>query len=271
MGESMNIKKNCSKRQGLTVLRPEDRFRFACRPGLDCFTRCCRDTTIFLTPYDILRLKTALGISSESFLRDYTVSLINDAGLPVVILKLQEDETKSCPFVTPEGCTVYANRPWACRIYPLQPENTRITEKAEKDYYSVMEVPFCLGRLEDKVSTVAQWQAEQGILVYQEMEKFFKDITLNEFLADKKIQNKKIQDMYYMACYDLDRFRRFVFESSFLKRFETDPAEVEKIKEDDLALYKFAMNWIEYGLIGQHVLKVKPEVTAAKKRELGIR
>jgi len=56
------------KRQGLTVLKPEDNFRFACHDGLECFTRCCRDTTIFLTPYDILRLKNALGISSETFL-----------------------------------------------------------------------------------------------------------------------------------------------------------------------------------------------------------
>ena len=26
-------------------------------------------------------------------------------------------------------------------------------------------------------------------------------------------------DMFYMACYDLDRFRRFVFETKFLTLF----------------------------------------------------
>ncbi len=258
-------------KKGLTVLHPEERFRFACRPGLDCFTQCCRDMTIFLTPYDILRLKNGLGMSSESFLRDYTRTLINDAGLPVVYLKLQEDGAKSCPFVTAEGCRVYPHRPWACRIYPLQPESNKSAEKAGKQYYSIMDVPLCQGFSEDQVSTVAQWLEAQGIPTYREMEEKFKKITLNEFLADKSIRNQKIQDMYYMACYDLDRFRRFVFESSFLKRFETDPAEVEKIRQDDVALYLFAMRWIEYGLLGQHVLKVKPGVMAAKKRELGIR
>lgn len=89
--------------QGLTVLRPEDSFRFACHDRLDCFTRCCRDIAIFLTPYDILRLKKSLGISSEAFLRNYTATLVSEAGLPVVLLKMRDDAAKSCPFVTPQG------------------------------------------------------------------------------------------------------------------------------------------------------------------------
>ena len=65
------FKKNISKeRNGLTVLTSEDDFRFECRPGLECFTRCCRDITIFLTPYDVLRMKNALNISSGDFLSE---------------------------------------------------------------------------------------------------------------------------------------------------------------------------------------------------------
>jgi Fe-S-cluster containining protein len=259
------------KSPGLTVLRPKDSFRFACHAGLDCFTQCCRDITIFLTPYDILRLKNALGIPSEEFLRVYTRSLSGTSGLPAVVLKLGNDAARSCPFVTPQGCGVYPNRPWSCRIYPLQPQSTKITEKVDKQYYSIMDVPFCRGLSEERVATVAEWQAEQGIPVYLEMEKLFKKITLNEFLSGKKIENQKIREMFYMASYDLDRFRRFVFESTFLKRFETDPDEVDKIKKDDVALYKFGMKWLEYGLIGQHVLKVKSEEIAAEKQKLGIK
>jgi hypothetical protein len=73
-----------------------------------------------------------------------------------------------------------------------------------------------------------------------------------------------------MACYDLDRFRRFVFESTFLDRFEIQPQTIEDIKADDVALYRFAMQWLEYGLLAQHVMKVKPDVVALKKQELGI-
>ena len=44
-------------------------FNFKCSPGVGCFTRCCGDVTIVLTPYDILRLKNRLGIGSEDFIR----------------------------------------------------------------------------------------------------------------------------------------------------------------------------------------------------------
>ena len=135
--------------QGLTVLKPEDSFRFNCHAGLKCFTQCCRDITIFLTPFDVLQLKNALGIPSGSFLEQYTVKIVGDSGLPIVLLKMRDDDAKSCPFVTSRGCSVYPHRPWACRIYPLQPESTKITEKTNKAFFSVMNVPFCLGFFED--------------------------------------------------------------------------------------------------------------------------
>ena len=37
-------------------------FRFSCHPGVACFNRCCADVNIFLTPYDVLRMKNRLGI-----------------------------------------------------------------------------------------------------------------------------------------------------------------------------------------------------------------
>ena len=264
-------KSNTKKKQGLTVLTPENDFRFECHQGLNCFTRCCRNITIFLTPYDILRMKNALHISSEDFLANYTMSMIGDAGLPVVMLKMKDDEKKTCPFVTDEGCIIYSDRPWSCRIYPLQPESTKITEKAGKQYYSVMDVPFCLGLEANRFLKLSEWIEEQGITVYQEMEALFKTITTNEFLSQNKITNKKIQEMFYLACFDLDRFRRFVTESTFLERFEVKPEIVEKIKEDDVELYHFAIKWLEYGLLGQHALKIKPDVMEAKKQELKIK
>jgi Fe-S-cluster containining protein len=254
----------------LTVLGPDDVFRFECHQGLDCFTRCCRDITIFLTPYDILRMKNALDLSSGDFLTTYTVTMIGDTGLPVVVLKMREDDEKSCPFLTVSGCALYPDRPWACRIYPLQPESTNLTEKAGKAYYSVMDVSFCRGILSERVRSLSDWIEEQGLPVYHEMEALFKKIVTNERLTKEKITNKKIQGMILMACYDLDRFRRFVLESSFLERFEINPDEVELIKTDDVTLYRFALKWLEYGLLAQQVLKVKPDVMAAKKQELGI-
>ena len=255
---------------GLPVLGPQDGFRFHCAPGVDCFTRCCQDITIFLTPYDVLRMKNALGLPSGEFLARYTVTLLSDNGLPMVVLQMGDDPRKRCPFVGPEGCRIYADRPWACRVYPLQPESNKITEKAGKAYFSVLNVPYCRGFAADRETTVEKWLADQGVPVYLEMEALFKTITHNERLSQAKITNKRIQDMIYMSCYDLDRFRRFVLESSFLERFELAPGEVEALREDDVALYRLAIRWLEYGLLAQQALKVRPEVLEAGKERLGI-
>ena len=38
-------------------LKEDAEFNFACHPGVSCFNQCCSDVNIFLTPYDVLRLK----------------------------------------------------------------------------------------------------------------------------------------------------------------------------------------------------------------------
>ena len=54
------------------VKKPElklaDQFTFACHSGLECYTTCCRDVNIMLTPNDVIRMKKALGLTSTEFL-----------------------------------------------------------------------------------------------------------------------------------------------------------------------------------------------------------
>ena len=44
-------------------------FNFHCHAGLACFNRCCRTPTILLSPYDLLRLRQSLGITSAALLK----------------------------------------------------------------------------------------------------------------------------------------------------------------------------------------------------------
>ncbi|MBT8385843.1 MAG: YkgJ family cysteine cluster protein, partial [Ignavibacteria bacterium] len=84
-------------------LDADAKFKFSCHPGVSCFNQCCADVNIFLTPYDVLRLKNHLGISSQEFLDKYT-QLVADPKqqLPAVQLRMTETETKHCFFVNPE-------------------------------------------------------------------------------------------------------------------------------------------------------------------------
>lgn len=69
---------------------PTDTFKFSCHQGLKCFTQCCADVKIFLTPYDILRMKRARQMTSEEFLANYTETITPDGrGFPAVLLKMR--------------------------------------------------------------------------------------------------------------------------------------------------------------------------------------
>ncbi|RJQ29721.1 MAG: YkgJ family cysteine cluster protein [Peptococcaceae bacterium] len=242
------------------TLAAGDKFKFSCHKGLSCFGQCCRNVNIFLTPYDVLRLKNRLELSSEEFLKKHTTTLISQiSGLPVVALKMQDDENRSCPFITPEGCLVYTDRPWSCRMYPLDMES-------EEKYNFITDRSFCLGLNENQEWVVNEWFLDQGINDYEDKEALFKELSANIKLLRQKVENDKIVQMFHMACYDLDKFRRFVFESRFLDTFDIEQEVVEKIKTDELELMKLGFKWINFGMVDKKALKIKDEVLQDKKR-----
>ena len=85
----------------------EDTFAFSCHKELSCFNACCRNKHLPLSPYDVLRLKKALKVHSDTFLVEYAVYALDPgSGFPVVSLKMRDDERTTCPFVSAEGCLV---------------------------------------------------------------------------------------------------------------------------------------------------------------------
>ena len=239
-----------SKRALTQRMDPEHSFEFNCFPGVSCFTLCCQDVNIVLTPYDVLRLKRALAISAEDFLDKYTIILPQQKKLlPLVILKMNERD-KKCPFVSDAGCAIYHDRPWPCRMYPL--------DMNEDGTFSLIEnASLCKGLDEKNGWRIGEWLVAQGIVPYDEMNTLFSTITSPLQAGELDIDNPHIAKMVFMALYNLDRFRDFVFQSTFLQKFDVDSATIEKIKRDDTELYKFGINWIKFGLFGQKLFQVK--------------
>ncbi len=90
-----------------------------------------------------------------------------------------------------------------------------------------------------------------------------------DVLWEAKIEDPRMQDMFLMGFYDPDRFREFVFKSSFLKKFHVDDDILEKIREDDIALLYFASQWLRFVLFGKKgFLKIDREYLDRKKREV---
>ena len=237
-----------------------NRFRFACNPRLACFTKCCAKLDLVLTPYDVLRLKNRLGLSSGLFLKTYTrSSLERNYGFPIVHLNMNDDAEAECPFVGPRGCTVYADRPGACRIYPVGRAASKIDGGCRTgEYYFMVREVHCLGFKEDKEWEIREWVTDQGVDHYNAMNDHFLEITAGRDPRRIKTLDEAQLKMYYTACYSLDEFRRFIFGSSFLDRFDIEQEVVQRIKTDDVELMKFSSRWLKYSLFGENTLLSRP-------------
>jgi Fe-S-cluster containining protein len=247
-------------------LGPDDTLRFGCHPGVPCFNECCSDVNIFLSPYDVLRLKSRLGISSGEFLDRYALlPFSKEMKTPVVVLKMGDDEAKSCQFLTEQGCGVYTDRPWPCRMYPIGMAAARDTEDGWRGerFYFLMKEEACKGHEEPDERTIREWLDTQEIDPYDEWGDAYKEIALHEFFEDGGTLSPEKIHMLFTACYDLDKFREFVFESTLLKRFDVDEDFVEEMRYSDEALLRFAFHWVRFALFGEKTMKPKPEVVEA--------
>ncbi|MHB8158502.1 MAG: YkgJ family cysteine cluster protein, partial [Desulfocucumaceae bacterium] len=154
------------------VFRADGKFRFECRHDLPCFGQCCRDINIFLTPYDVLRLKKKLGLTSSQFLEKHIYELGPPQVIfPVMYLKMNEEDRLQCPFVTEKGCSVYEVRPWSCRMAPVDiagPGTYRLAFDSKK----------CKGLNEEREWTVAEWMRGQEMDSYLAVEDDFKNVPL---------------------------------------------------------------------------------------------
>lgn len=254
-------------------LSPEATFTFSCHKGLSCFTQCCRNVNIVLTPYDVLRMKRRLGLQSGEFLEKYTLPpVFANEKLPVVLLKMRDDEQKTCPFVGAEGCSIYEDRPWPCRMFPLGMASSKTPDRSDgEEFCFLVEDGFpCSGTEKGKEWTVEEWRRDQGADLYEEKSESYKAITLHKYLREGKVLPPVKGDVFYLTCYDLDRFRRLIFESTFLKRFDVEEDVVERIKTDDEALLDFGIDWLRFSLFGESTLQINGELAERKKKELGL-
>ena len=242
-------------------LTNESRFRFRCHKGISCFTKCCSNIDIMLTPYDIVALKKRLGITSEEFLEKYVYTKAEGrASFPLIYLRMNNDETRSCPFVSAEGCTVYEDRPANCRYYPVGQGTLKksVDDKiVDEEFFFFVKEEHCKGFEEPHEWTIEQWREDQGVDRYDELNRDWKGIILMRNMPGLELDVKK-QEMLYLSCYDTDRFRRFIFDSKFLDHFEVDEATKEKMRADDTELMRFGFRFLKYILMLEETLKAKP-------------
>lgn len=236
-------------------LSAAETFCFDCHPGVACFNACCRDLSQALTPYDILRLKAHLGLSSQDFLARHTRSHIGpETGLPIVSLKPVPTEDLRCPFVTETGCAVYDARPASCRTYPLMRGLSRSRETGRTtEHFLVLREPHCRGFEQGRPRTAKQWLEDQGADIYNH----YNDPML-ELIALKNQHHSgplglAAARLFQMALYDLDAFRDHLFNGAARNDADLPETMTEKARHDDLALMELAMAWVGKKLFGENI------------------
>ena len=237
--------------ESLVPIKPDERFRFACTPEVACFNECCRDLNQIMYPYDILRLKKGLGLSSGEFLERYTIQHIGpESGLPVVALKATDPERLTCPFVTEKGCRVYPDRPSSCRIYPLVRAISRNRETGKMtERFMLLTEPHCLGFQAPKEQTVRQWIIDQDIAVYNRInDRLMEIISLKNRLHPGAL-DLETRRRFYTALYDLDEFRNRLFSQPLANKFEVDPEKLRAAETDDAALLEVGIEYVKKVLL----------------------
>lgn len=183
-------------------------FRFSCHPGVACFNECCHQLDLALSPYDVLRLKQALGLSSELFLDRYALVEEDDSSFPVVYLAMVDDGRASCPFVAEGGCTVYAERPAACRLYPVGRAAQCRDDGCIDDMLVLLTENHCQGFADSSEHSIDTWLDDQGLSPYLAANDRY--LLLTSQLLDQvgSAQIKKGLDTFLFALYNLDQFRQ---------------------------------------------------------------
>ena len=223
----------------------DDRFTFTCSNAMSCFNECCQSLNQFLTPYDILRLKQYLGISSSLFIERYSFPQIgSETGLPIISLK-PVSESK-CPFVAETGCSVYKDRPSSCRSYPLARILSRSRETGKTtEQYILLRESHCFGFNGEQMWTVHEWMEDQGLSIYNEMNDLLMEIISlkNRFMPGQLDLNAK--RAFHMACYDIDVFREHISQNETLEGFPLYKNIRDAAQQNDVYLLRAGIEWLK--------------------------
>ena len=240
------------------ALSADTQIRFRCYKGISCFNACCRQADVTLAPYDILRLKRRLGLSSSELLNQYTVPFqLDQDGLPGVKLKTQDDGT--CLQLNGEaGCGVYDDRPTVCRYYPVALLALREKGASQaQERYALVKEDHCKGHEEGRLIPIGDFRAEQGCAEYDRRNREWYQLILKKRSAGPAVGRppQVSLKLFFMASYDVDNFRHFVLSDGFRRTYVLPDDLYAQLEGDDEALLSFGYRFLRQVLFGERTIE----------------
>ena len=247
----------------------DSEFQFDCHKGVSCFNVCCKSIDITLTPYDILRLKRRFKMDSREFVGRFTTPFPMDYhDLPGLKLNMKPGTTE-CIFLSADGCTVYEDRPAACRYYALGSMGVRKKDSPTvDDIFFVVKEDHCKGHEEPRKLTVAQYRKEQGVEKYDEMNREWRDIVLKKRSSGPTVgqPTERSMQLFDMCSYDIESFREFIQTKGFREIFDLSDLERKELIENEEQLLMFAIRFLKQVLFGVMTIPIKTNASETRVR-----
>jgi uncharacterized protein len=243
-------------------------FNFTCGEHVSCFLACCTGTRIWLYPYDVLRISRFLGLTSTELLQRYCKFFGSSSpdsspdsspfapdspdspGFPVLLLKSADEGKGRCPFAMESGCTIYPDRPWICRLFPVIPVECRTDLTAEADRrFNILVWEGCCGVGNGPAVTIREWWRRAGIAAYEESYLDWQQLTEDLKSSGLLPLAGEAAGQFILGSYDLDLFRKKLLAGEFRKTLPLDKAELERAGNDDIFLLQVACRWLRKVLL----------------------
>lgn len=115
----------------------------------------------------------------------------------------------------------------------------------------------CKGHLEDRETSIDDYRAEQGVKEYDDRNRDWYRLILKKKSAGPGVgrPSEMSLQMFFMASYNLDMFRRFVLSDNFRRTYRLNDTFFEAVEKDDLILMDFAFQFLRQVLFGEKTVE----------------
>ncbi|MDP3696310.1 MAG: hypothetical protein Q8R42_09365, partial [Desulfocapsaceae bacterium] len=182
---------------------------------------------------------------SEEFLDRYVIIEQEEhETFPRFYLTMIDDDRASCVFVSDAGCTLYQDRPGACRAYPLGRAAIRQADNTMEEFFVLLQESHCQGFQELQEQNGATYCTEQGMASYNHFNDAVAAILQHEQIRQGKRLSENQIEQFILALYNLDQFRTLLFTGQLVGTTEVDDTTRQRLVDDE-ELLLYAIDWLK--------------------------
>ena len=154
-----------------------------------------------------------------------------------------DDGRASCVFVSKDGCSVYENRPAACRAYPMGRAVVQGQDGILEEHFILLKEKHCKGFYQPVNQDPELYTQDQGLLRYNKFNDALSVILQHESLRKDFQPNKDQIARFTLALYNIDTFKEKILAGEFPDANLSGEEKETLGNDENLLLY--GINWLQ--------------------------